>query len=600
MELPFAGLHQLCAPLLDRLERLPGPAARGAQHGVRHDRRRAPDRFLVGLAVLSLLAEVAEERPLVCVVDDAQWLDQASAQALAFVARRLLAERVGAGVRGARAERRRGARGLPELVVEGLADDDARRLLDSTIPAGWMSRSRERIVAETRGNPLALLELPRGTDAGGAGGRVRAARRAAAGEPHRGELRAATGVADAETRRFLLHRGRGAGRRHERCCGARPSGSGSRSRRGAGRGRRADRARARRAVPSSAGPLGGLPSVDRARPARGPPGAGRGDRPGRRSRPPGLASRPRGAGPRRGGGGRARALRRAGAGAEAGVAAAAAFLERATELTPDPAGEARGRSPRRRRSSTPARREAAPSCSRSPRSGRSTSFSGRSLERAARADRLRVHAQAATLPRCCSPRPGGSSRSTPRLARETYLEALGAAMFAGRLGDGDGVREAAEADARGTAATGAEARRSTSSSMVSRPASPTGYAAGVPPLRRALDAFAPRRTPRARTTCAGCGWRARRPAIAPDLWDDERWHDLRRARGRAGARRRRADRPAHRAAPTARASTSTQASSPPPTALIEEADAITRGDRTARSRYTSLVLAAWRGDEPRR
>ena len=95
MELAFAGLHQLCAPMLDRLERLPGPQrdALGAAFGL--SAGHAPDRFLVGLAVLSLLAEVAEERPLVCLVDDAQWLDRASAQALAFVARRLLAESVG-------------------------------------------------------------------------------------------------------------------------------------------------------------------------------------------------------------------------------------------------------------------------------------------------------------------------------------------------------------------------------------------------------------------------------------------------------------------------------------------------------------------------
>src|SRR5438105_27651 len=94
MELAYAGLQQLCAPCLDRLERLPGPQrdALGRAFGLRDGD--APDRFLVGLAVLSLLSEVAEERPFLCVVDDAQWLDRASAQALVFVARRLLAEAV--------------------------------------------------------------------------------------------------------------------------------------------------------------------------------------------------------------------------------------------------------------------------------------------------------------------------------------------------------------------------------------------------------------------------------------------------------------------------------------------------------------------------
>ena len=123
MELAFAGLHQLCAPMLDRLERAARAAARCARHGVRAAAAgHAPDRFLVGLAVLSLLAEVAEERPLVCLVDDAQWLDRASAQALAFVARRLLAESVGAGLRRPRdAPRSDELAGLPELVVDGSA-----------------------------------------------------------------------------------------------------------------------------------------------------------------------------------------------------------------------------------------------------------------------------------------------------------------------------------------------------------------------------------------------------------------------------------------------------------------------------------------------
>ena len=127
MELAFAGLHQLCAPFLDRLDRLPGPQrdALGTAFGLRDGD--APDRFLVGLALLSLLSDVAEERPLVCVVDDAQWLDGASAQALGFVARRLGAESVGL-VFAVRGERR--FDGLAELVVEGLDDDDARDLLE--------------------------------------------------------------------------------------------------------------------------------------------------------------------------------------------------------------------------------------------------------------------------------------------------------------------------------------------------------------------------------------------------------------------------------------------------------------------------------------
>jgi DNA-binding CsgD family transcriptional regulator/tetratricopeptide (TPR) repeat protein len=160
MELAFAALHQLCAPLLDRLADVPGPqcAALETAFGVRAGA--PPDRFMVGLAALSLLSKVAEERPLLCVVDDAQWLDRASAQVLGFVARRLLAESIlfVFGTRQPGPE----LIGLPELEVTGLGDVDARVLLDSAAHAPLDIRIRDRIVAETKGNPLALLELPRG------------------------------------------------------------------------------------------------------------------------------------------------------------------------------------------------------------------------------------------------------------------------------------------------------------------------------------------------------------------------------------------------------------------------------------------------------
>ena len=159
MELAFAGLHQLCAPMLDRLGRLPDPQrdALSAAFGLKVDG--PPDRFLVGLAVLSLLDEVAGDTALVCLVDDAEWLDQVSAQTLAFVARRLLAERI-ALVFAARAPGDTDElAGLPELVVGGLGDNDARALLDSVIQGPVDERVRDRIVAETRGNPLALTEL---------------------------------------------------------------------------------------------------------------------------------------------------------------------------------------------------------------------------------------------------------------------------------------------------------------------------------------------------------------------------------------------------------------------------------------------------------
>jgi DNA-binding CsgD family transcriptional regulator len=161
MELAYAGLQQLCAPFLDRLERLPGPQrdALGTAFGLRDGD--APDRFLVGLAVLSLLSDIAEQQPRVCVVDDAQWLDAASAQALAFVARRLGAEAVGL-VFAVREPGERHFDGLPELSVVGLDDREARELLATVVAGPLDERVRDRIVAETRGNPLALLELPRG------------------------------------------------------------------------------------------------------------------------------------------------------------------------------------------------------------------------------------------------------------------------------------------------------------------------------------------------------------------------------------------------------------------------------------------------------
>jgi hypothetical protein len=160
IELAYGALHQLCAPVLGRLERLPGPQrdALGVAFGLRAGA--APDRFLVGLAVLSLLSEIAAERPLLCVVDDAQWLDRASAQALAFAARRLLAEPV--ALLFAARELAGEFTGLPELVVQGLGDADARALLGEVLRVRLDERVVDRIVAETWGNPLALLELPRG------------------------------------------------------------------------------------------------------------------------------------------------------------------------------------------------------------------------------------------------------------------------------------------------------------------------------------------------------------------------------------------------------------------------------------------------------
>ena len=166
MELPFAGLHQLCAPLLGRLDSLAEPQRRGLSVAFGLASGDSPDRFLVAIAALSLMAEASEEKPLLCVVDDAQWLDQASAQVLGFVGRRLLAEPI-AQVFAARppAGRPDPLAGLPELRLGGLDEKSARALLATVIPGPLDESVRARIIEETNGNPLALLELSQGLSA---------------------------------------------------------------------------------------------------------------------------------------------------------------------------------------------------------------------------------------------------------------------------------------------------------------------------------------------------------------------------------------------------------------------------------------------------
>lgn len=163
MELAYAGLHQICAPILDRLDHLPAPQRDAMRVAFGLTSGPTPDPFVFGLGLLGLLSHVAEVRPLLCIVDDQQWLDCASAKALAFVARRLGEESV--GMVFATRERRIEVVGLPDLVVAQLPEADARRLLDSALRGPLDARVRDQIVAETHGNPLALLELPRGASA---------------------------------------------------------------------------------------------------------------------------------------------------------------------------------------------------------------------------------------------------------------------------------------------------------------------------------------------------------------------------------------------------------------------------------------------------
>ena len=242
-ELAFSGLHQLCAPILDRLDRLPRPQRIALEIVFGLDAGPPPDRFLVALATLTLLAETAEQQPLICLVDDAHWLDAASAQIVGFVARRLLAERI-AMVCAARTDLGDHAlAGLPELPVSGLGTSDARALLLENVHGPLDAVVCDQIVAESHGNPLALLELPRTWDhADLAGGFGLPASRPVAGKIERSysrrlrELPADTrllllaAAAEPQGDRVLLAPG-------SRSAGSRPGGRRSRSGRAAAHGR---------------------------------------------------------------------------------------------------------------------------------------------------------------------------------------------------------------------------------------------------------------------------------------------------------------------------------------------------------------------------
>ena len=277
MELPFAGLHQLCAPMLGRLDALPAPqqAALGVALGLAPGA--PPDRFLVALAALSLLAEVGAERPLLCIVDDAQWLDAASAQVLGFVARRLLAEAVALVFAVRDPSDTRELAGLPQLDLGPLPDEDARALLATVIPGRVDERVVGRLVAETRGNPLAILELPRALAATQLPAALGLQHRHRAAGADRAELPASACEALPDDARLLLLVAAAepiddpllVWRAIERL-GIEPVDG--------GRDRGAADDRGARGLPASARPLGGLPLGVAGRTAGRAPRAGRGDR----------------------------------------------------------------------------------------------------------------------------------------------------------------------------------------------------------------------------------------------------------------------------------------------------------------------------------
>ncbi|HEY2600298.1 MAG TPA: LuxR C-terminal-related transcriptional regulator [Thermoleophilaceae bacterium] len=512
MELAFAALQQLCAPMLDRLGQLPAPQqdALGVAFGLRAGN--APDRFLVGLAVLSLLAEVAEDQPLLCVVDDAQWLDRASAQALVFVARRLLAESVALVLvtREAGDE----LEGLPKLALEGLRDGDARALLGSVLRVPLDERVRERLVAETRGNPLALLELPRGLTpaelAGGFGlpgspglsGRIEDSfRRRLAGLPAETQRlllvaaadpvgdpvlvwqaadRLAIGVQAAAETDGLLTVGASVTFRHPlvRSSVYRAASL-------------ADRQAAHRALADATDP-----EVDPDRRAWHLAQATSGldeDVAFELERSAGRAK------------------------ARGGFAAAAAFLERATALTPEPSSRAR-----RALAAAQAKYEAGAFDAALRLVAIAESGPLNELQRA-QTELLRGQI-AFSLGRGRDAQPlllKAAKRLEPldqRLARETYLDALSTVFFPGLLASGESVLETAQA---ARAAPPSSQPPYASDLLLDGLALliTEGYAAGTPMLRRAVNAFRGEDIRREQ----GHRWLSLASRVAAFLWDDEAW-----------------------------------------------------------------------------
>ncbi|SDT17307.1 LuxR family transcriptional regulator [Jiangella sp. DSM 45060] len=592
-ELAFAGLHQLCLPFLDRLDRLPAPQrdALVTAFGLRAGR--PPERFLVGLAVLSLLADAAAERPLVCVVDDAQWLDQVSLQVLAFVARRLAAEAVAMVFATRDSHARQELAGLPELTVGGLSDIDARALLDSAVPGGLDERVRDQIVAESRGNPLALLELPRGSTAAElAGGFWRPDARPLAGRIEHSFLQRVRALPSTTQRLVLVAAAEPVGDvslllRAAALLDLGADAAGAAEDAGLieiGARVRFRHPLVRTAAYRSADP-GDRQEAHRALAEATDPDAD----PDRRAWHRAQAA----AGPDET---VAEELERSAGRAQSrgGVAAAAAFLERATELTPDPLRRglrAIAAAEAKLRAGAPDRAHELLSTARwAP------------LDDLHRARLARLSAQVTSVRR-------PSSDAVPQLldaarqlepfdraaARETYLEALGAAFFAGRLGPG--LRAAAAAAS--AAPPGPRPPRPTDLLLDGVTLRLTeGYAAGVSPLTSALQAF---RGDGGDVDDAVMSWLwlacpvAPEP-IAPDLWDDDVWHDL-AARAVQLARATGALNVlpvalSYRAAVHLHAGEFAAAAT-----LIDESETIAAATGNAPLRYVPLMLAAWRGNE---
>lgn len=604
MELAYAALQQLCVPLLDCIDRIPDPQRCALDISFGRSAGPAPDRFLVGLAVLSLIGVATENQPLIFLVDDAQWVDRVSAQTLAFVARRLIAEPM-AMIFAARDEARASddLAGLPELTVRGLPARDARALLDSAILGRLDDQVCDRIVAETRGNPLALLELPRGlTAAELAGGFERPDIRPLAGQIEQSFLRrirslsnhaqqllvtaAAEPVGDAA---LLMRAAEQLGLPRDAAAGAEAAGLidvGT-------------RVRFRHPLVRSAAYRTADPRERRRAHQALAEATDRDTDPDRRAWHLAIAA----SGPDES---VAAQLERSADRAQArgGVAAAAAFLERAAQLTSDP--KRRGR---RALAAAQAKRDvAAFDAAEELLTIAESAVLDELLQ--ARVTRLRAQIAFARSRSGNADAPTVSDSAVGLLdaarrletlddaqSRETYLEAVGAALFGGRLCPHGGI-----------AMTAAAARGAPPGPTPGRPVdllldgiairATNGHAASLPTLREALTRIRAE-AERGEETIMGWFWQAFpivQESATHEVWDDDVWHELathavRLARD-AGALAVLPLALVYRAGVHVQAGEFTAAS-----ALIEEAEAITAATGYAPVKYHSVLLAALRGVE---
>ena len=587
MELAFAGLHALCTPMLGRLGHLPIPQRDALNTAFGMSAGNPPDRFLVGLAVLSLLSDAAEEQPLVCIIDDAQWLDRVSVQVLAFVARRLLAERVGLVFARRESGDTHELEGLPELVIEGLAPDDARRLLDATIPGPLDAPVRNQLLGEADGNPLALLQLARGGRLiGVAGGFGLPAEVPLSSRIMQDFVRHLKPL-PADTRRLLL------------LAAAEPVGDVlllwraaaqlDIGRDAAGAAEEADlidigvHVRFRHPLIRSA--------VYRAAPAteRREVHRALADATDTRLDPDRRAWHRASAadGPDETVAGE---LERSADRAQSrgGLAAAAAFLQRAVELTPDPALRVR-----RSLAAAQAKLDLADMTSASDLLAVAEAGPVDELQHA-RLERLRAQiAFASRRGRDAPPLLLQAARRLdpldPAMARETYLEAFASAMFAGRLGTGPDERAVAEAARRSKRAPAVGAADRLLDALVVR--FTEGYAPSVAPLSQALRAFG---EPDAGDADRRWLWLACR--LAQDLWDDELWHVL-ATRGVRLARETGALQLLPNALNYLAALNVHSGAFATAADQIDEVDSITQATGLPSLKYAAIMLAAARGDE---